>query len=141
MFPFKKKLHSSLAFREAVKQGSLIDMQVRPYLRLHREKNITMPLGITPAAYQAFIDVSGEKNNARGLRLARWAAVLLSFFYVAQRGEVEKSATELVYEVGILRLSGFQQTRAIRVRVEQIDDRENPGLIFMLPEEQYPLPQ
>lgn len=137
MWPFKKKAPSSIAFRSAVKQGSLIDMQARPYLKLNRDKNINLPLGITPAAYQAFIDVPGEDNNVRGLKLARWAAVLLLFIDLSQKME-DKAALDLVYDIGILRLSGFGYSRSIKVRVEEID--ENPSLVFMLPEDEYPLP-
>lgn len=156
MWPFIERIPSSDAFRAAVKHGQLIDMQVRPYLKLHREHNLTCPVGITPSAYKEFVDVRGGDNKKRGvirwgvngrtfkhkgdLRFARWIAILQSFFHQVQKEDANKEASEIVYEVGILRLSGFTQSTSIKACFEDVGDNEIAGLLFMLPDEEYPLP-
>lgn len=132
----------SHAFQKAVKDGRLVNMQRWPFTKVTKKIPILRPVAMTPAAYREFILVPSEKM-VLNLRYARWRAVLFRFSACALQqekiGGMGEGSKEIVYEVTPLRLSGFRQTLQIKARMEQ-GDEINSALIFMLPDEKYPLP-
>lgn len=129
---FKNKPALS-TFQAAVKDGRLIDMQTKPYAEFNRTLEVSCPLGMTPAAFNEFVAVPHEKGHMRVQNEARWAVVLATLHNVPRDGDPK----ELVYDVELFRLSGFNRFRSIKV--VSMGPENNSGLIFMLPDEEFPL--
>jgi hypothetical protein len=135
MWPFQKRRMTP--FREAIKSGNLIDMQVKPYIEFNRFLQYTAPTGITPAAYRAFIDIPRENGQPGIHKVARWA-LLLSAIHNGIPHTENTEITEVVVDVEIVKHSGFNHFKSVKVRVEQVPD--NAAVVVMLPDEEYPLP-
>jgi hypothetical protein len=143
MWPFPGKIrNSSEAFKAAVKAGTLVDMQRRPFTRYNKQIEVYHPIAMTPAAYSSFILVPGDTPIDNTLKYMRWHSVFRRFFSAAKEmhksGEIDEDSEAFVYEVVIFRPSGFQQTLPIKVSMVHEDD--SPILLFMLPLEECPLP-
>jgi hypothetical protein len=111
-------------------------MQVKPYIEFNRFLQYDAPTGITPAAFKEFIDIPREKGQLRIHRAARWA-LLISAVHNCIPHSMNLEAVEAVIEVEIVKQSGFNRFKSVKVRVEQVSD--NPAVVLMLPDEEYPL--
>jgi hypothetical protein len=132
---FKKSTLSP--FQAAVKKGRLVDMQVKPYIEFNRFLQYDAPTGIAPAAFKEFIDIPREKGHPRIHKAARWALLISAVHNCIPHSE-NPEAVEAVIDVEIVTQSGFNRFKRVMVRVEQAPD--NPAVVLMMPDEEYPLP-
>lgn len=146
MWPFNKPAKKSLsAFQAAVKAGKLIDMQKKPYKKFNEFLQYTSPTGMTPAAFNEFINIPREKGHKHIQKAARWAMLLMEahkYFDTWHDDPGKDDTFDTMFDIEVARLSGFHRFKKIRIRIEHsaTDDDNFSAIVFMLPDEDYPLP-
>lgn len=116
-----------------IKSGELVDMQVPPFVQFNRIVENDYPLYMTKAAFQACVELPGEKRgNAKIPANGRWGIVYLSFATEFQNRTDDPH--EGMFDVNVLMPNGFQVPKTLKVVLDHdFDGRE--AFVFMLPEE------
>lgn len=130
---FKRK--SALTpYQLAVKEKRLMNMQIKPYAEFNRGMRISCPIWMTPGAFKEFITSPHEKIDRRADIGLWWAQVLTSFHRIPPKEDL----MELVYDVEVFYLYGYRQFKTIKLM--SVGTEQDHGLLFMLPNEEPPLP-
>ncbi len=119
-----------------IKRGELLDMQKLPFRQFNQIVGNDCPIYMTRAAYQACVELPGEKRGKSIIPAnGRWEILYLSFATEFQ--SLSGDPHEGTFEMNVLMPDGFQVPRTVKVVLDH-DFHRKDALVFMLPEEPWP---
>lgn len=120
----------------AIKDGLLIDMQVKPFKQFNQIVQSDLPIAMTKASFTQFIRLPGDpkkyKDVSPGSRWIVLYSTLINFKDGLQQLEESK---ELLFDVDVQLPGGFQLRKTVKVVLGE-DDEGGEAFTFMLPSEE-----
>lgn len=122
-------------WRQAIKDGLILDMGKRPYRKINRIVGVPFPLAITPGAFEQLIALTDTPAHRQLVEAFRWGDLLVKLIGLFPSDE----ATESVFEINVVAPDGSLQTKMVKAVTGYTDDGRE-AMIFMLPEEMVSIP-
>jgi len=116
--------------KEAIEDGTLVDMTQEPFGQIAREAGIKWPVAMTAAAFDGFVDVSDTKGHSCQDAAGRFLEVV-RMFRVTRR---ETSPLEARWTLLVRDPDGRRRRKELKC-ISGPDDDGEPCLTFMLPDE------
>ncbi len=117
-------------WRQAIKNGRLLDMEKKPYGTVNRAVGVPFALAISPAAFDQFVALADTPAHRQLVKAIRWGNIVAALTTLHPLPDLAES----VFEVNVVEPDGTLRAKAIKVVTGLADDGRG-AFTFMLPEE------